>query len=89
MVCNLHQRLKPLQRIQGLPNEQGVFVTQEFPKLLYMLDEDNIHDDSPYFWLTKKAAECTSKRMVPDYISAKKMRELKEAVTAPEYGFVP
>lgn len=75
-----------IQRIQGLPNEQGVFVTQEFPKLLYILDEDNIHDDSPYFWLTKKAAECTSKRMVPDYISAKKMRELKEGNVFPSMG---
>ena len=77
-----------IQRIQGLPNEQGVFVTQEFPKLLYMLDEDNIHDDSPYFWLTKKAAECTSKRMVPDYISAKKMRELKDGNVFPSMGCV-
>ena len=65
------------QRIEGVKNEQGVPVTTAFPKLLYCLDEDNIHGDSKYWYLTKLAAECTSKRLVPDYISAKKMRELK------------
>ena len=65
------------QRIEGVKNEQGVPVTTAFPKLLYCLDEDNIHEDSKYWYLTKLAAECTSKRLVPDYISAKKMRELK------------
>lgn len=65
------------QRILGMKNEKGVYITQEFPKLLYTLDEDNIHEDSKYFYLTKLAAACTAKRMVPDYISAKKMRELK------------
>lgn len=65
------------QRIQGMPNEQGVFVTQAFPKLLYVLDEDNIHEDSEYYYLTKLACESTAKRMNPDYISAKVMRELK------------
>lgn len=65
------------QRIEGVKNEQGVPVTTAFPKLLYCLDEDNIYEDSKYWYLTKLAAECTSKRLVPDYISAKKMRELK------------
>lgn len=61
------------QRILGLKNEVGVYVTQAFPKLLYVLEEDNIHEDSPYWYLTKLAAECTAKRMVPDYISEKIM----------------
>lgn len=65
------------QRILGLKNEQGVYITPAFPKLLYVLDEDNIHEDSEYWELTKLAARCTAKRMVPDYISAKKMREYK------------
>ena len=65
------------QRIRGTQNEKGVWVTPAFPKLLYVLDEDNIHEDSPYRELTVLAARCTSKRMVPDYISAKLMRELK------------
>lgn len=65
------------QRIVGLKNEVGVYVTQAFPKLLYVLEEDNIHEDSPYWYLTKLAAECTAKRMVPDYISEKKMLEYK------------
>jgi ribonucleoside-triphosphate reductase len=65
------------QRIQGMPNEQGVFITQAFPKLLYVLDEDNIHEDSEYYYLTKLACESTAKRMNPDYISAKVMKELK------------
>lgn len=65
------------QRIKGLPDEKGAWITPAFPKLIYVLDEDNIHDDSKYFYLTKLAAECTAKRMVPDYISAKVQRELK------------
>ena len=65
------------QRIQGVKNEKGVYITPAFPKLIYVLDEDNIHNDSKYYELTKLAAQCTAKRMVPDYISAKLMRELK------------
>ena len=65
------------QRIQGVKNEKGVWITPAFPKLIYVLDEDNISEDSPYYALTELAAECTAKRMVPDYISAKVMRELK------------
>ena len=65
------------QRIQGVKNEKGVYITPAFPKLLYVLDECNVHKDSEYFWLTQLAAKCTAKRMVPDYISAKQMRELK------------
>lgn len=65
------------QRIVGFKNEKGVYVTPAFPKLLYVLEEDNIHDDSKYFYLTKLAAECTAKRMVPDYISEKKMLQYK------------
>lgn len=65
------------QRIQGVKNEKGVYITTAFPKLLYCLDEYNIHEDSEYWYLTKLAAECSTKRLVPDYISAKKMRELK------------
>lgn len=65
------------QRILGLKNEVGVYVTQEFPKLLYVLEEDNIHENSKYWYLTELAAKCTAKRMVPDYISEKKMLEYK------------
>ena len=65
------------QRYQGVKNEQGVWVTPAFPKLIYVLEEDNIHDDSPYYYLTQLAAKCTAHRMVPDYISEKKMLELK------------
>ena len=65
------------QRMQGVKNEKGVWITPAFPKLIYVLDEDNITEDSRYWYLTKLAAECTAKRMVPDYISAKKMKELK------------
>lgn len=65
------------QRIKGMKNSKGVYVTVAFPKLLYILDENNIYPDSEYWYLTKLAAECTTKRMVPDYISAKKMREYK------------
>ena len=65
------------QRYQGVKNEDGVWITPAFPKLIYVLEEDNIHEDSPYYYLTKLAAKCTARRMVPDYISAKKMQELK------------
>ena len=65
------------QRIVGLKNEVGVYVTQAFPKLLYVLEEDNVHEDSPYWYLTELAAKCTAKRMVPDYISEKVMLESK------------
>ena len=66
-----------IQRMQGVKNEQGVWITPAFPKLIYTLDEDNITEDSKYWYLTELAAKCTAKRMVPDYISAKIMRELK------------
>ena len=66
-----------LQRYEGVKNEQGVWVTPAFPKLIYTLEEDNIHEDSPYYYLTRLAAKCTARRMVPDYISEKKMLELK------------
>ena len=65
------------QRIQGMKNEKGVYITPAFPKLLYVLEEDNINEKGKYFYLTKLAAECTAKRMVPDYISEKVMKELK------------
>ncbi len=65
------------QRIQGVKNEKGVFITPAFPKLIYALDEDNVREGSKYWYLTELAAKCTAKRMVPDYISAKVMRELK------------
>ncbi len=66
------------QRIKGVKNERGVYITPAFPKLIYALEEDNIHEDSKYFYLTRIAAECTAKRMVPDYISEKIMRQLKK-----------
>ncbi len=65
------------QRIQGVKNQKGVYITPAFPKLIYVLEEQNVHEDSPYFYLTELAAKCTAKRMVPDYISEKKMLELK------------
>lgn len=65
------------QRYEGVKNEAGVWITPAFPKLIYVLEDDNVHEDSPYFYLTQLAAKCTAKRMVPDYISEKKMRELK------------
>ena len=65
------------QRIQGVKNQKGVYITPAFPKLIYVLEEQNIHKDSPYYYLTELAAKCTAKRMVPDYISEKKMLELK------------
>lgn len=66
------------QRYQGVKNEVGVWITPAFPKLIYVLEEDNIHENSPYYYLTKLAAKCTAKRLVPDYISEKVMKQLKD-----------
>lgn len=74
------------QRILGVKNESGVYITPAFPKLLYVLEEDNIHPDSEYFYLTELAAQCTAKRMVPDYISEKQMKLLKEGNCFPVMG---
>ena len=74
------------QRIQGVKNEDGVWITPAFPKLIYVLENDNVEEDSPYFYLTELAARCTAKRMVPDYISEKKMKELKEGNCFPVMG---
>ena len=74
------------QRLLGLKNEVGVYVTQAFPKLLYVLEEDNIHENSPYWYLTKLAAKCTAKRMNPDYISEKIMKKYKEGNCFPCMG---
>lgn len=65
------------QRYQGVKNEDGVWITPAFPKLIYVLEEDNVYKGTPYYYLTELAAKCTAKRMVPDYISEKKMLELK------------
>ena len=65
------------QRMQGVKNEKGVWITPAFPKLIYVLEEDNIHKTSKYYYLTELAAKCTAKRMVPDYISEKMMKQLK------------
>ena len=75
-----------LQRYEGVKNEVGVWVTPAFPKLIYVLEEDNITEDSEYWYLTKLAAKCTAKRLVPDYISEKKMKELKEGNCFPVMG---
>ena len=75
-----------LQRMRGVKNEKGVWITPAFPKLIYVLDEDNITEDAPYWELTELAAECTSKRLVPDYISAKKMKEYKNGDVFPCMG---
>ncbi len=75
-----------LQRMQGVKNENGVWITPAFPKLIYVLDEDNIYKNSKYYDLTVLAAKCTAKRMVPDYISAKKMKEYKEGDVFPCMG---
>ena len=75
-----------IQRMQGVKNEKGVWITPAFPKLIYVLDEDNITEDSKYWYLTELAAKCTAKRMVPDYISAKVMRELKRGCVYPCMG---
>ena len=74
------------QRMQGVKNEQGVWITPAFPKLVYVLDEDNVTQNSKYWYLTELAAKCTAKRMVPDYISAKVMRELKKGDVYPCMG---
>ena len=74
------------QRMQGVKNEKGVWITPAFPKLIYVLDEDNIHENSPYYYLTELSAKCTAKRMVPDYISAKKMKEYKGGDVYPCMG---
>ena len=74
------------QRMQGVKNEKGVWITPAFPKLIYVLDEDNITEDSKYWYLTELAAKCTAKRMVPDYISAKIMKELKKGEVYPCMG---
>ena len=74
------------QRMQGVKNEKGVWITPAFPKLIYLLDEDNITEDSKYWYLTELAAKCTAKRMVPDYISAKIMKELKNGDVYPCMG---
>lgn len=74
------------QRYQGVKNEVGVWITPAFPKLIYVLEEDNIYEDSPYYYLTKLATKCSAKRLVPDYISEKKMKELKEGNCFPVMG---
>lgn len=74
------------QRYKGVKNEAGVWVTPAFPKLIYVLEEDNIDEGTPYYYLTELAAKCTSKRLVPDYISEKKMKELKEGNCFPVMG---
>ena len=74
------------QRMQGVKNEKGVWITPAFPKLIYVLDEDNIKEDAPYYYLTELSAKCTAKRMVPDYISAKKMKEYKGGDVYPCMG---
>lgn len=76
LVMIIEEVLK--QRLKGTQNEEGVWITPAFPKLIYVLEEDNIHEKSRYFWLTELAAKCTAKRMVPDYISEKKMKEIKD-----------
>ena len=74
------------QRYDGVKNEKGVSITPAFPKIIYVLEEDNIYPDSKYYYLTKLAAKCTAKRLVPDYISEKKMKELKEGNCFPVMG---
>lgn len=75
MALIIEETLK--QRIQGVKNESGVWITPAFPKLIYVLEPDNISEEQPYWYLTELAAKCTAKRMVPDYISEKKMLEYK------------
>lgn len=74
------------QRIKGMKNRKGIYVTQAFPKLIYALEEDNIHEDSKYWYLTELSAKCSAKRLVPDYISEKVMRKLKEGNCFPSMG---
>lgn len=71
------------QRYQGVKNEAGVWITPAFPKLIYVLEDDNVEENSEYFYLTQLAAKCTARRLVPDYISEKKMKELKKATASP------
>ncbi|MDD7429606.1 MAG: anaerobic ribonucleoside-triphosphate reductase [Oscillospiraceae bacterium] len=84
LACIIEEVLK--QRINGVKNEKGVFITPAFPKLIYVLEEDNVTEDSKYWYLTKLAAECTAKRMVPDYISEKVMFQLKDGNCYPCMG---
>ena len=70
------------QRIEGVKNEDGVYIAPAFPKLIYVLEDDNVYEGSEYFYLTELAVECSSKRLVPDYISEKVMKELKGDVYA-------
>lgn len=74
------------QRYQGVKNEKGVWITPAFPKLIYVLEDDNIHEGDKYYYLTKLSAKCTAKRLVPDYISEKVMKELKEGNCFPVMG---
>ena len=74
------------QRYKGVKNEKGVWITPAFPKLIYVLEEDNITMDSKYWYLTKLAAKCSAKRLVPDYISEKVMKKLKEGNCFPSMG---
>ena len=74
------------QRIKGMENDQGVPVTQEFPKLIYALEECNIHENSEYYYLTELSAKCTAKRFVPDYVSEKKIKEMKDGNCFPSMG---
>ena len=74
------------QRIQGTKNSEGVWTTPAFPKLIYALEEDNVVPDSKYYYLTKLAATCTAKRLVPDYISEKVMKQLKDGYCFPSMG---
>ena len=74
------------QRYEGVKNEAGVWITPAFPKLIYVLEEDNVREGTPYFYLTQLAAKCTARRLVPDYISEKKMKELKEGNCFPVMG---
>ena len=74
------------QRMQGVKNEKGIWITPAFPKLVYVLDEDNISENAKYWYLTELAAKCTAKRLVPDYISAKVMRSLKKGDVYPCMG---
>lgn len=75
-----------VQRMQGVKNEKGVWITPAFPKLIYVLDEDNISEDAPYWYLTELAAKCTAKRMVPDYISCKDHERVKAGGRLSMYG---
>lgn len=74
------------QRLKGIKNEDGVYITPAFPKIIYVLEEDNIYPNSKYYYLTKLAAKCTAKRMVPDYVSEKVMKEHKEGNCFPPMG---